>query len=468
MNREKELVKNTIILGLGRFLPKLVSVITLPIVTACLTKNEYGTYDLITTLVSLLLPVATLQVQSAAFRFLIECRGDHNKSTEIITNIYAVVFPISCIVSALVIFFIKNLSLSVKIVTVAYFFLDSIQTTQGMVVRGLGKNKVYSINAIILSVVNGLCIVLCLKLKNQGLFGIVFSLALANLLSVLFLCVNTRIWEFLDIKRMSKTKIQELISYSWPMVPNNLSTWILKLSDRFVITAFLGLEANAVYAVANKIPNLLSIAQSVLIMAWQENASIAVNDKDASVYYTKMFDRIFTLMIGCTAVLIGFTPVMFKLLIRGDYSESYVQMPLLILGMFFCAISSFQGGIYIAHKRTKSIGYTTIIAAIVNIFLDLLLIRWMGITAGSISTLVAYLVLYILRMIGTKKFQPVDYKIKKQLLCYSLIIFMLFICFLRNYYLNILNAIFGFSIFFIINTDFLKMIFNKTKSLVKK
>lgn len=58
-----------------------------------------------------------------------------------------------------------------------------------------------------------------------------------------------------------------MFSYSWQMVPNNLSSWILKLSDRLVITAILGLEANAVYVAANKISNLLSIEQTVLIMA---------------------------------------------------------------------------------------------------------------------------------------------------------------------------------------------------------
>ena len=48
MSREKALVKNSIIISIGTFLPKLVSLITLPIVTAGLTKAEYCTYDLIT------------------------------------------------------------------------------------------------------------------------------------------------------------------------------------------------------------------------------------------------------------------------------------------------------------------------------------------------------------------------------------------------------------------------------------
>lgn len=76
MGRKGNLVKNMAILSLGTVVPKIASFITLPIITACLTKTEYGTYDLITVLVSLVLPVVTLQMQGAAFRFLISTRGD--------------------------------------------------------------------------------------------------------------------------------------------------------------------------------------------------------------------------------------------------------------------------------------------------------------------------------------------------------------------------------------------------------
>ena len=79
MNREKALAKNTFIIAIGTFLPKFSSIITLPIITGGLTKAEMGTYDLISTLVSLFLPVATLQIQSAAFRFLIDVREDEKQ-----------------------------------------------------------------------------------------------------------------------------------------------------------------------------------------------------------------------------------------------------------------------------------------------------------------------------------------------------------------------------------------------------
>ena len=71
MSREKNLIKNTAILSLGNFFPKFITLFLTPILTAQLTKVEYGQYDLITTIVSLLLPAVTLQASSAAFRFLI-------------------------------------------------------------------------------------------------------------------------------------------------------------------------------------------------------------------------------------------------------------------------------------------------------------------------------------------------------------------------------------------------------------
>lgn len=78
MSREKSLIKNTIVLSIGTVIPKFASFIVLPILTGYLTKTEYGTYDLITVLCSLFLPAVTLQIQTAAFRFLIEKKDDED------------------------------------------------------------------------------------------------------------------------------------------------------------------------------------------------------------------------------------------------------------------------------------------------------------------------------------------------------------------------------------------------------
>ena len=234
-----------------------------------------------------------------------------------------------------------------------------------------------------------------MNINSYGLNGVLISLCLAYFIATIFIVIKIHLIKYIDVKLLNKKNCVEFVKYSWPMIPNNLSAWVLNVSDRLVINHFLGIEKTAVYAVANKIPNILSIFQEVFNLAWQENASLTVKDKDVDIYYSNMFSIIFNFMIGGTALLIGFTPLIFKILIKGDYFAAYKEMPILIFAMLFCCLSSFLGGIYIAHKKTKELGISTLIVSIINLSIDLLLVKHIGITTGSISTLVAYMLLYI-------------------------------------------------------------------------
>ena len=342
--REKEFAKNTAILAVGKYFPKLFSCITLPIITGQLTKAEYGTYDLITTLVSLLLPIVTLQIQSAAFRFLIDCRGEKRDSARIISNIFFFTVFTSVITVVIFYFVYSGVSVYTKVLICIYFFIDILQLAIGMSARGLGYNSVYSVQAIINELINAVMIFLLLYLGNWGLNGVLISCIVANSISYLYVSRSIHFFRYIRLRYVSIPVLKELIAYSWPMIPNNLSKWILSLSDRLVITSVLGVEATAVYAVANKIPKLLSEAHNVIVMGWQENAALAAGDNDSDRYYSSMFDTMFTIVFSLTCLLVAATPIMFALFIRGDYEEAYVQIPLLTIGMFFYCMSGFLGG----------------------------------------------------------------------------------------------------------------------------
>ena len=460
VSREKDLVKNTIILSIGKFLPSISSFVTLPILTSCLTKAEYGTYDLISTLVMLVIPIATLQIQSAAFRFLIECRGNKAMSSSIISNIFAATIPITVICSLIIYLLFWGFDFPVRLLISIYFVLDTIHSTLGQIARGIGDNKAFSIGSIILSAVYMIGIIIGVGLSKAGLLGVVGALVIAQFLGTLYLIKKVNLFSYVSLSLISKRQIKALLAYSWPMVPNNLSSWILKLSDRFVITGFLGVEANAIYAAANKIPNILSMAQSIMVMAWQENASIAAKDKDADEYYSKMLDRFFCLMFGCTALLIAGTPLLFWLLIKGDYSESYYQMPVLILAMFFYVMSSYFGGIYIAYKKTVNVGISTMVAAAINLTIDLAFVNLIGIWAGSISTLAAYTVLYFYRMLNCQKFQPMKINYAKHTVLILILIVLLISCFMQNMLLNVVNIVVAVLVFLVFNREIAKQIIN--------
>lgn len=468
MNREKSLVKNTVILALGTYLPKLTTIITLPILTGYLTKAEYGSYDLITTLVSLLLPAMTLQIQSAAFRFLISSRDNEKEITSVVTNIFSFTVPVSCI-GLLITYFALGDSIDplTKKLILLYFFSDIIYIGCGQITRGIGRNAIYASGAVVVSVVNMIGIVLSMLVFQAGLNGIVIGMLAGCVIGSALMFVRVRIFHYFDFKEFSIAKVGELLAYSWPMVPNALSNWVLSLSDRLVIIKFLGIETNAIYAVANKIPNLVKTFQGTFVSAWQENASLSVEDVDAKKYYSKMLDSINNIVLGLTAGLIAFTPFLFSVLIRGDYDEAYQQMSILYIGMYFSCMSSFLGGIYIAHMKTKSVGLTTLAAACCNLFIDLTTVNYIGLYAASVSTMVSYALLFLFRIFDIRKFQEITVNYLKMGGYFGLIVLMSVLVYFNNFQLNILNMVIGVLFATIINRETLKILIIGVKKQIK-
>lgn len=468
MSRETSLAKNTFIMTIGTVLPKVSYLITLPIVTAKLTKAEYGTYDLITTMVSLFLPVASLQVQAAAFRFLIDCKDDEKERNSIITNVVLFVTATSLIALAILYFALFQLSPAIRILICAYFFTDILLRTLVQIVRGLSDPVLYSLCTSVQPVVNMILVVALVFFIDGGLEGALVAMTVATVAALAIVLARGRILAGIDLKLLSKDTLKELIDYAWPMIPNSLSLWLLRYSDRLVLISYIGINANAVYSAANQIPSIYSLANSAFTQAWQENASITLKEEDAAQYYGNMFDNILRILSGILAMLIAVTPILFMFLIRGSYSEAYYQMPILLMAMFFSSLSSFFGGIYVAHKKTKNVGVTTIIAAGLNLLIDLALIKRWKIYAASVSTLAAYLFLSVYRMRNVRKFQKISYHYDNICACVAVLTGMCILSWFNNFYFNVLNFLLGTVFALYINRELIKKILEMLKARIQK
>ena len=146
MSRESKLVKNTFIITVGKICTQLITFFLLPLYTAVLSTEEYGTVDLLNILVSLLLPVVTFQIEQAIFRYLIEVREKEEEKKKIISTSF---FTVSFNILIYILFgisykFINNeykvfLATNVVVYIYASLFLQ--------IARGLGDNKKYALGS---------------------------------------------------------------------------------------------------------------------------------------------------------------------------------------------------------------------------------------------------------------------------------------------------------------------------------
>lgn len=467
MKREEKLIKNTAILSLGTLLPKLAVFITLPIYTKYLTQAEYGMYDLIINTFALLIPLVTLQIQEGAFRYLIGEKNE-NKITQIIST--SIVFNLICItlVSVIIWNIYNAIDITLKIVILVYFILDAILQLVLQIIRGLGKTRQYAIGSLINASVGIIFVVPILVNLQGGLTGLIFSLSIAMLIALIYFIKTTGLTKFISIKKLNKNYLKILLKYSMPIIPNSIAWWILNVSDRLIITNTIGLEANAIYAAANKIPTIYNLAYTTFNMAWQESATIEKKSEDVEQYYSNMFNQLFKFLLGMLLVIIAVSPFLFKLLLSSSYNEAFYQMPILFLGLFFYSFSNFYGGIFVALKDTKKIATTSVIAAIINIIINIMLIQKIGIYAASISTLIAYIIVTILRAKGVQKHYKIKYKYKQIIMGIILLVLEGILIYIQNWAWYVINFIITAILFIILNKKFIKEGVKFIKKFIKK
>ena len=83
MSKKKELMKNTIIIFMGKVCTQLISFLLLPLYTSYLLTEEYGFVDLVTTYVTLIVPIITMELEMSVFRYLVDCRKDEKEKKKI-------------------------------------------------------------------------------------------------------------------------------------------------------------------------------------------------------------------------------------------------------------------------------------------------------------------------------------------------------------------------------------------------
>lgn len=406
MTREKSLAKNTVMLMIGKICTQCVSFFMLPLYTAVLATEEYGTADFIITYVSLLYPVIGMQFEQGLFRMMLDYRNcrENNRtlfSTVMICNLLQII--------AFSILFIPLRYLIKSEYVVFLLPLVIIQILQGTLLqfaRGIDRTDVYTVGSFINAVLHVGFNVILVGIIRIGLTGLLYSMIIAGIGSSLYIILRLKVWKFFDLRLFNKQEFVSVAKYSIPLIPNQLAWWVVNASDRTVIVYFLGTGANGIYSVANKFSSMYITFYNFFNMSWTESVSLAINDEDKNEYINRMINIFFNLIAALCIGIIACMPFVFPILVNHAYKGAYYQIPVLMVAVFFQALQGLYSAIYVALKKTKEIAKTSIFSAIINLTVNLLLVRYIGLFAASVSTLVAFFSMAMYRYFDIKRYVP--------------------------------------------------------------
>lgn len=456
MNREKQLAKNTAIIAIGKICTQFVSFFLLPLYTSLLSTEEYGTVDLLNTYISLLLPLVFFQIDQASFRFLIDSRKDKEEQNKIISTIIFTIFVqtiVYLIIFTLISPFIKNKYNFFLATNVVASCFSNIML---QISRGVGDNLTYSLGSLVAGVGTIVLNVLFIACFKFGAYGMLSATFIANIICMFFVLFKKKIYTSIKIRYFSKEELKKIWKYSIPLIPNQLSWWIVNASDRTIVSHVLGIASNGVYSASNKFSSICITFFNIFNITWAESASIYIREKDSSKYFSKIINIAIKLFTSLCLGIIAVMPFVFKYLITGEsYETAYYHIPILMLSTIFSIIVSLLGSVYVALKKTNEIAKTSIYAAIINISVNLVLIKHIGLYAASISTLISYLAMSIYRFIDVQKYIKIKLEIWFILLSFVLSIFILSSYYYRNILISICVLVITVIIALAINKDLL-------------
>ena len=403
MSREKTLFKNTLIITIGKVCTQLITFFLLPLYTAILSTEEYGTVDLLNTLVSLLLPIVTFQVEQAVFRNLIDNRENEDVKKKIIsTGIFSVL--LQCIVYIGIFFIISpffenQYKYFLATNVIAYIFAS---LTQQMA-RGLGKNTHYAIGSFLSAFSTIIFNILFLVVFKFGAYGMLMANMLGQIICAIYNIFALKLYKYISISEFKKVVLMKLWKYSLPLIPNAISWWVFNASDRVIVSAILGVAQNGILSAAHKFSNVFITLYNIFNLSWTEMVSLHIDDSDSKEFLNKMTNMMLRFFTTMSVGIIACMPFVYPIMINEKFSAGYNLVPIMMLGCIFNVVVGLISTIYVAKKNTKAIANTSIGSALINIVVNLCLIKFIGLYASTIANLTAYFVMSVYRLYDLKK-----------------------------------------------------------------
>ena len=412
MSKGGELFKNTLILGLGSLSAQIVGFILLPFYTHALATDEFGFVDLMTVAFSLVIPVLTLQIHMASFRFLIDARASREEQQRIVTNTLALLglFLLLVVVVAAVVWIAFRPAHFLLVVGVGICM--TILQNFGQISRGLGFNLHYAMSHIITAAVTLVGALVFVGAFHWAVTGVFSALIIANALGAFYLFFALRMWKLVVPSLRSKSQCRAMLAYSVPLIPHGLAWWVNNAADRLLISFFLGTGANGIYAASAKFVTVLNAPNSVFTMSWAESASVNIKSPDRDEFFSSVANSALKLFGSGGLVLIAGMPLLFKLMISDEYSGGLVVVPVLVAGVVINVLAGIYDAVYIAKMQSRRVMVTTVLGAVVNLVLNVALIPFIGILGAATATTVSFAVVALVRAWDTRKAVRIRYNLR--------------------------------------------------------
>ena len=441
---EKKFMSSAFLYLLSSILAQSINLILIPIYTRNMTSSQFGQYNLVSSLQSLLSIFITLGIFSGLCRFFNEVQ-DKNKLKNVALTFSILWGSLCC--------FIFGYLLSSRIANVAFkedilgnyyvkYIIINSTISCLILIYTCYYSMLYKVKKVCITNISQILLTLCftyyyLIVIKYGILGI--YKAQLNSFCIVFLTLF-----ILDIKNyrfiLSKKDLKKMLGYGLGLAPGEISAWILTLIDRYFIKGMLNLSAVAVYSMGYKIGMLI---QPLFLIPFKSSFTpfkfSTYKESDGKARIKKIFNYFNVVGWFIILGLSIFSDIAIKILSTKEYNQSYKIVAIIAFSYYLWGLGEFyELGLHIANKMHIDSLIVTVSAAF-NILLNYFMIPKFGIYGAAFATCIAYLITNILYYLTGRKYYNLGINLLEPYKCGC--IFLLLYSIYMLYKFNINNIV---------------------------
>ena len=393
-NRIAFLLGNTLVFALGGLAVKAVSLVLMPLYTTALTAGEYGTAELLNSAIEIVLPLLSLGVVEALYRFSIDDdvpKDELFAGSLVVLGGGVVCAGVACALGRVLWNMEHAGSFFVLFCSVCVFKA----TTQ--LARGLGHVRRFVAYGLINALAMVVSTYLLLVRAHLGVEGYLWSFTIGYLVGGLVAFLGSAEYRLLAPFRVDRELLRRMLVYSLPLVPNLLSWWLVSVSGRYVVLWGSGVVAAGLFTAASKMPALVNIVASVFQQAWQYSTAREINSPDRGTFFGVVMRGYSLATLTVAGLVIALNRPISRVMLQAEFAEGWRYVPLLMLVASFGVISIFFESCYEALKKSGVLMASTALGAGVNVVLGVALVPFMGPWGAGLAGAVAYMLVLVVR-----------------------------------------------------------------------
>lgn len=429
-------LKNASILYfIGNLFNKGIAFLAVPIFTRILSTNDYGivnTYNSWIGIVSMVIGFALHMAIRSAFLDFKENIDDFLSVT--ITFVLYSGGLISAIVLICTYFIKIEFELTLVFLCLIHGMATAIIQDYSMYLMMEYRYKLrtaFMILPNLLSVIISIFVIRFI-VKEQAYMGRIIPTALVTVFFGFIVCCLVY---HKSSKLFDKRYIQYGLNISAPLILHGLALNILSQSDRTMITVLADASQTGIYSLIHNFGLIATVITTSLEGIWVPwfMGKLKEREIDTINIAAKSYVEIMTCaMIG--VILVG--PEVVKVFAPDRYWEGIIIIPLIVLSNYFIFAYTLYVNIEHYYKRTKYISFNTIVAALTNLVLNYLLIPIYGYKGAAVTTVISYILAFIMHANYSKKLEKDLYP-------------------LTSFVLPLIKMILGVIIFYVFMEDYL-------------